>query len=229
MHMFISTMLRMLSMFIYISSTIALSNKTLPLALQILEMKRLTWAYVGTSDHNLKLNLPTWNNLLQLLYSIIITYGWKQYIRVSTEALFILPGTHTAFFIPNRQVSPPKPGCRASLGDLCEEASSLVRMRSQAYGQSAPRSPPTECPSDLICPAWLGLLRLHRVGTSTFIEFIVLDLNLKLHLLAQIWHWNFCFQRAEFSQIFPFNLSWNIFVKLTRYQLFWRNEHGSSF
>lgn len=59
MHVFISTMLRMLCMFIYISSTPQHSNKTLPLALQILEMKRLTWAYVGTSDHNLKLNLPT--------------------------------------------------------------------------------------------------------------------------------------------------------------------------
>ena len=63
MHMFISTMLRMLCIcvriYIYISSTPQHSNKTLRLALQIVEMKRLTWVYVVTLGQNLKLDLPT--------------------------------------------------------------------------------------------------------------------------------------------------------------------------
>lgn len=150
MHMFISTMLRMLRMFIYISSTPQHSNKTPSLHLiQILEMKRLTWAYVGTSDHNLKLNLPTWNNLLpaaiQYNYNI-----WLKRYKDFYRSTAILPGTHTAFFfIPNRQVSPPKPGCQVSLGDLRGDVQPRCACV-QALGQSAPaHRQPGECPRAL--------------------------------------------------------------------------------
>lgn len=184
MHVFISTMLRMLCMFIYISSTPQHSNKTLPLALQILEMKRLTWAYVGTSDHNLKLNLPTWNNLLPAAIQYNYNIWLKRYIRISTEALLFYPLLILPSFYPQQAgISfqtrlPGKPG-----GPLRRRPTSCA-CAARPLASRRPRSPPAWWVSSGSVCLWLGLLRLTTdVGTSTFIEFTVLDLNLKLHLM----------------------------------------------
>ena len=188
MHMFISTMLRMLCIcvrvYIYISSTPQHSNKTLRLALQIVEMKRLTWVYVVTLGQNLKLDLPTWNILLPAAVQYNCNVRLKWYIRISTEAppfcpLLILPS-----FYPRQAGISFRTRLRGKPGQPLRRRPTSCACAARPWASRRPRSPPAWWVSPGSVCAWLGLLRLTtNIGTSEFIEFIVLDLNLKLHLI----------------------------------------------
>lgn len=142
MHMFISTMLRMLCVFIYISSTPQHSNKTLPLALQILEMKRLTWVYVGTSNQNLKLNLPTWNNLLPAAIQYNCNVRLKWYIRISIEALPFCPLFTLPYFYPQQAGISFQTRLRGKPGPPLRRRPTSCACAARPWASRRPRSPP---------------------------------------------------------------------------------------
>lgn len=134
-----------------------------------------------------------------------------------------LPTAHTAFFLsPTGRYLLPNPAAGQAWATSAE-TSNLVRMRSQALGQSAPSLTASLVSVPGLCLRLVRFAPSHHQHRDVWIYWVYCSrfelkatFNIKHRLNTEI----FDFQRAGFYQILPLNLSWNIFVTLTLSELF---------